>query len=319
MIEQALTAKVISFGEILWDILPGGTVLGGAPFNLAFRVSSLGDRGLIVSRLGRDELGRKAREAVAALGLDPSLLQWDERFPTGTVEVSFGPDRSPDYRIIRDAAYDYIERTDALEEAVMNADCFCFGTLAQRSDTARRSLEALLEASDKSLKVLDINLRRECYTPSVVKDSLKRADILKLNEEEARVLGPLLFGRELSVPDFCTAVLDKQLLKCLLVTLGERGAFACSGEGELVYAPGYRVKVADTVGAGDAFTAGFIHALFRRRALAEACDSGNVLGALCSTRKGATVPIPETEISEFRQNPPERIVDPDYDRYSRLA
>ena len=315
MEDQAPEKTVISFGEILWDIFPYGNVLGGAPFNLAFRLNSLGGKGIIASRLGRDEMGRKACQQVLSLGLDASYIQWDGHKPTGTVNVSFAPDGTHDFYIVPGVAYDNIEATDSLLEAAAGCDFFCFGTLVQRSVSAGKALEKLLEAVAKGKKFLDINLRKDCYTVETVKKSLARAEILKLNDDEAAELTMMLFGRNHSVADFCEKVVESCSLECCLVTFGERGVFACSNQGEKVYVPGYRVKVADTVGCGDAFSAGFVHGTIQNQPLAEACRFGNLLGALAATSKGATAGITPEEIVSLSISDKKRIIDSNFERY----
>ncbi len=310
-----IARTVISFGEILWDILPDRTVLGGAPLNLAYRVNSLGDRGLIVSRLGRDEHGRRAFDRAAALGLDTSYLQTDEHHPTGTVRVSFDSNNNPDFVIIPQVAYDYIEVTGPLREIASAADYFCFGTLSQRSAVTARTLEELLDAAGGSVKLLDINLRKDCYTTDTVRRSLERCDILKINEDEARELSLMLSCGHGSIEGFCREAVERWSLTCCVVTLAERGAFACSRENQKVYLPGYRIGLADSVGAGDAFTAGFVHCLLRNLPLSEAVELGNVLGALVSSQKGATVPVTPAQIESFRAGNPECVYDSDFERF----
>lgn len=305
---------VLAFGEVLWDILPTETMLGGAVCNFVYRVNSLGDEGIIVSRLGRDELGEKAFECVSSLGLSTEYLQWDDDHPTGTVPVSFDEDNKPSFVIIPDVAYDYIEMTDPLREIAPKIDCLCFGTLSQRSAKTRQTLKQLIELADKSLKLLDINLRKDCYSLDTITYSLEKADVLKLNEDElyeiAEMLG-LIRGDPFGI---CESILKKWLLQSCVVTLGEKGAFALSATGEKAYSPGYRVNVADSVGAGDAFTAGFAYCILRGMSLAEACEFGNVLGATVSTQKGASAPIAQGEIDTLRGRKMERIHDGNFDK-----
>jgi len=291
---------ILAFGEVLWDILPSCTVLGGAPFNFVYRVNSLGDMGLMVSRLGRDELGRKAFDQIVQLGLDTTYIQWDERLPTGTVQVSFDEDNKPDFVIIPQVAYDQIELTDTLVDAASTADCLCFGTLSQRSEISRRTIEQLLERAGQSLKLLDINLRKDCYNPETVRFSLQKANVLKLNEDESHHLGRILGVAHRNIPEFCEEMLDKWSLKHCVVTLGEKGAFAMSARGEKIYVPGYGVKLSDSIGSGDAFSAGFVHKLLRGAPINQAARFGNVLGALVATKEGATSPITLNEIDLFR-------------------
>ncbi|MHC4112146.1 MAG: carbohydrate kinase family protein [Planctomycetota bacterium] len=290
---------IFAFGELLWDILPSCTILGGAPFNFAYRVNSLGDTGLMVSRLGRDELGRKALDQVVQLGLDTTYIQWDDHLPTGTVQVSFGEDNKPDYVIVPQVAYDRIELTDALVDAVSTADCLCFGTLSQRSEESRKTIEQLLERADISLKLLDINLRKDCYSLETIIFSLQKADVLKLNEDEAHQLGRMLDVSHENIPEFCEEMLTKWYLKHCVVTLGEKGAFAMSAGGERVYVPGYKVKLADSIGSGDAFSAGFVSKLLRGMSISQATRFGNVLGALVATKEGATSEVTLDEIGLY--------------------
>ena len=309
---------IFAFGEILWDILPSCTVLGGAPFNFVYRVNSLGDTGLMVSRLGRDEFGRKAFEQVIQLGLDTTYIQWDDNFPTGTVQVSFNKENNPDYVIIPNVAYDQIELTDVLLGAASTADCLCFGTLSQRSGKSRRTIEQLLAESGESLKLLDINLRKDCYSMETVTFSLQKADILKLNEDEAHQLGDMLGISHRSLLEFCQEASRKWSLKFCLVTLGEKGAFVLSDDGQKVYIPGYKVSLVDSLGSGDAFSAGFVHKLLRGTSIAEACEFGNVLGALVASNKGATSLITLDEIERFCNQDYQRIIHPDLETFTSL-
>jgi fructokinase len=290
---------VLSFGETLWDLLPSGPVLGGAPFNFAYRVNSLGDRGLIVTRLGRDDYGRKALDQLTALGMEATHVQQDDRRPTGTVQVSLDGKRNPEFLIVPEVAYDFIEVTHEALELAAAADCFCFGTLAQRAPVTRLTLHRLLDVSSACTKFLDINLRKDCYSIQTITESLSRANILKMNLQEAHYLAEL-FGISLStLPDFCAEMMEEWTLSCCLVTLGEYGAFAASVHNDKVYMPGLEINVADTCGSGDAFSAGFIHEYLRRKPLADCCRYGNLLGALAATRHGGTAPISPVELDRF--------------------
>jgi len=297
---------VVSFGEILWDILPTCKVIGGAPFNFAFRVNSLGDRGLIISRLGRDKLGRKAFDSVSTLGLDTSYLQWDTSYPTGTVQVSFDRENRPDYLIVPRVAYDQIEITDSLLDISSRADCICFGTLIQRADESRNTLRQLLERSNSSLKFCDVNLRKKCFSKDTIAFSLENSDAVKMNEEEACQLARLFSLSYSSIAELCEKMLSRWSLRYCLVTLAECGAFALSDKGEKVYVPGHKVKMADSLGAGDAFAAGFIHMILNGASVAEACRLGNTLGALAAAKRGATATITRQEINKLNSTGAER-------------
>jgi len=301
--------NILSFGEVLWDIMPSGTVLGGAPFNFAFRANSLGHRALMVSRLGRDDLGRRAEQRMRELNMDTRFVQWDSTRPTGTVNVSLDENNQPDYFIVPDVAYDNIEMTEDLALAATQADCVCFGTLAQRSAHSRETLAQILEKANQALKVLDINLRKNCYTWETITSSLEKADILKLNEEEAQYLTRLFSLEVHALPEFCERIIQDWLLQCCVVTLGERGALAMAADGKPVYVPGFQVKVMDPVGSGDAFTAGFITQYSQARRIEDACRYGNALGAMVAATAGGTTPIPPGEIDEFLRGSHARVED----------
>jgi fructokinase len=297
-----MRATIVSYGEVLWDLLPSGAVLGGAPFNFLYRVNSLGHRGVMVSRLGEDELGGRALEIVEELGLETGYLQRDGRHPTGTVEVSFDERRNPDYRIIPQVAYDFIEPEQRLHELIRQADCLCFGTLIQRHSVSRDTLYRLLPSFSGSFVLLDINLRQDCYTGGSVLESIARADILKLNDGEAAVVAGLYDGSSggsVDLKRFAEILFSRSDLRYLVVSLGERGAFAASRSGEAVYHPAFSVILQDPVGSGDAFSAGFLDALLSGRDLAGACRLGNALGALVASQEGATRALSRSQIEEF--------------------
>jgi fructokinase len=305
---------VVAFGEVLWDILPSCTVLGGAPFNFAYRVNSLGEAGLMASRLGRDDLGRQAFDKIASFGLQTRLVQWDEQAPTGTVQVSFDAQNNPDYVIVPNVAYDGIALTEFLADAVDRADCLCFGTLVQRAPTSAETLAALLERTERPLKLLDINLRKDCYNEESVVFSLGSADALKLNEDEAHTLGRMLGLRHDTLRGFCEDIVAEWGVEYCLVTLGENGAFGYAGDGRETYAPGYKVKLADSLGSGDAFSAGFVHRILRGASLREAVAFGNVLGAIVATQTGATTPITQEDLERFQNQKMERNVHPEFEK-----
>ena len=306
---------IVAFGEILWDILPTGTKLGGAPFNFAYRVNSLGDSGVIVSRLGHDELGEQAWDQVISLGMDTDFIQWDESSPTGTVQITLDENSNPDYFIVPGVAYDNVEVTDPLLALASNADCLCFGTLVQRTPTARRTLLRLVNSADHALKLLDINLRKNCHSTDTITWSLDKADVLKLNDEEAHYLATLFGMPCSSIPSFTEEIIRKFSLTCCVVTLGERGAFAASADNQKTYAPGYKVEVIDPCGSGDAFAAGFIHRFLRGRRLKECCDLGNAMGAMVAAQPGATMPITTPEIERFMQSDSARISESPLERF----
>ena len=311
-LEDSLSSTIVSFGEALWDLLPTGSVLGGAPLNFACRVKSLGHRSIIVSRLGSDELGVKAREQIVSLGMDDTCLQWDNTYPTGTVNICFDKNKNPEYEIIENVAYDHIEFSADLAHIIEGADALCFGTLAQRNAVSRQTLQSLLAKFSGKFRLLDINLRQNCYSDETLTSSLEQADIVKLNNEELSVLVEFLGLQGDSVPDYAEQLLKHAGLAYCVVTLGERGAFALSHRKEKIYSPGYQVSLVDPCGAGDGFSAGFSHALLEGKSLKQACRLGNAIGAMVAQQEGATQPISYPEAMAFMDANRPAIIDKEF-------
>jgi fructokinase len=315
-----MTGNVLAYGEVLWDLLPDGAVLGGAPFNFASRINELGLNALMISAVGIDELGDRAQNEVGRLGLSSDFIQCHKDFPTGTVAVRFDSDGQPDYEIIRNVAYDHITFDSRLHTIASRCHCLCFGTLAQRAPESRATLGQLLDLLDPheaTLKVLDINLRKDCYTRESICTSLERASVLKLNEDEAIRLSDMFGYKSLDLIEIGNQlVLDWSLAHCVL-TLGAQGALCLSPGTPAFYDPGYEVAVADPLGSGDAFTAAFVHQLLMNRSAVDACRFGNVLGALVATRRGATAPITADEIQTFLFSPPDRILKPGMEMFTQ--
>ena len=301
---------LLSYGEALWDLLPGGPVLGGAPLNLAYRFNSLGQRACIATRLGRDFHGNKALAQIIDLDLDTTYVQRDDDHPTGTVTVKLDEKGNPDFTIHRDVAYDHLELTYELMELATKADCLCFGTLIQRAPSSALTLQRLLEICGSKPRFLDLNLRKDCYDWSVIARSIQQATILKLNADEARRVA---FGYDLPghipLPELCRALLQQGPLTVCIVTLGEKGAFAVGADSQIVYVPGYEVTVADTCGSGDAFSAAFLYEHLQGKPLRDCCRLGVALGALVATQKGATEPLTPQELQAFLHEDRRRLVD----------
>ena len=294
-----MTYNIIAFGELLWDLLPEGKMLGGAPANFIFRINHFGNNGRLITRLGVDELGKEAMERVRDLGLPTGNIQVDEAVPTGTVDVFLDKEGIPDFTINNGVAFDEIEFTDDMKELAAEAHCIYFGTLIQRSEKSRDSLFKLLDAAPDALKFCDINLRKDCYTPETLHESLKRADVVKINDEEIMELARIFTLIGTDPRSYGEDLMMRYDLGILLVTMGPKGAFCISQDGEFFYDSGYEVKVQDTVGSGDAFSAGFVHILLSVGDIHHALNFGNALGALAATTAGATVPISESEVMAF--------------------
>ena len=291
-------ATVVAFGEILWDLLPSGPVIGGAPFNFTYRINELGHQGYMVSRLGTDEYGQRAQKRVAQLQIPADYLQTDDNHPTGTVAIELDAKQEPHYTIIPQVAYDYIEYTDTLRELVQQADCLCFGTLAQRNEVSRNTLRQMLDDFKGQYLLYDINLRPNTYTSKVIQQSLAHATVLKLNEEEAAEIADLCALTKTDLPDIGRALVDHYQLIYCVITLGERGVLALSNRDECYYVPTFEVNLVDPLGAGDAFTAGFMHALLWEQPLRQSCRFGNALGATVAGQAGGTQPVAGSHLKD---------------------
>jgi fructokinase len=295
--------EIAAVGELLWDILPSGAVLGGAPANFAYRVHSLGGKVSLISRLGSDDYGKRARDEISARGVNTSLIQADPKLPTGTVDVFLTSDGLPTYTINKNVAYDNLEATQQALEAARSAGLVCFGSLIQRAPNAQRSLRQMLQAAEGAVKLLDVNLRRDCYGPETVSESLKACDILKLNNTEAVELNQMFDLKASDLCDFCARIIERFQLSACVVTLGGKGVLGFSASGEKAFSPGYKVTVIDTIGSGDSFTAGFSLALLDGQPLYKCCELGNKLGALVAGRKGGMAELRQAEIEECRLQP----------------
>ena len=280
---------IVGIGEILWDCFPDHRTLGGATTNFAYHVSVLGNSGTVVSRLGSDELGMEARSRLYSIGLDSRYLQEDSVHSTGTVEVSVDEKGIPDYTIKENVAWDFIEWNHELAGLARNADAVCYGSLAQRSEVSRTTIRKFLQSvSRNALCVFDINLRQAFYSKEVVESSLEFADVLKLNSDEINsVMNLLGLGQALSLEDKCRIILKTYKLNLVCVTLGGAGSILVSKD-ETVKSSGYKVRVEDTVGAGDAFTAALTHHLLKGTPLKEANELCNRYGAWVASKKGGT-------------------------------
>lgn len=307
-----MSFRIISFGEALWDLLPDESVLGGAPLNFAYRIGTLGTDTNLVSRVGLDALGRDALSRMGKLGMDLSLIQEDPRKPTGTVHVRFDEGRNPDYVIVKDVAYDYIQWTDALREKAAHADCVCFGSLCQRRDISRATLLKLLSEFRGKHILYDINLRKDCYTADIIRSSLTASNIVKLNESELVELKRLLPLFSHGLKALAAELTEAYGIQTLIITLGEKGAFAVGG-GKLSYAGGFSVPVVDTLGSGDAFTAGFMYALMAEKPVDEALETGNALGAIVAGQKGATHDTSLDELARFMMSGKRGPIHPEFD------
>ncbi|MDA0749767.1 MAG: carbohydrate kinase [Verrucomicrobia bacterium] len=304
---------ILSYGEVLWDLLPEGPALGGAPCNFAYRMGTFGHSSIIISRLGKDELGESALEVMEQLEISTAGIQEDLHHPTGTVEVHLDAEQNPDYYIVPNVAYDHIETSEELAWIAGQADAICFGTLVQRSPKSKESLHWVLDQMPAdSLKVYDVNLRKNCYTQKCVETSLRRAHILKCSLEEVPILADWFGMDDSNLVRMGNDLIKAWHLRYCLISLGAKGALAFSADGETVYQPGFKIKQKEPVGAGDACTAGFVHSLLSGLSLADACRTGCALGAIVATQRGATESVSPRKLNSFLRKHHELNIEPSY-------
>ena len=285
---------VVGLGELLWDLLPAGKQLGGAPANFAYITSLLGDDGIPASRLGQDALGAAAIRRLGELALPTEFIQKDADHPTGTVQVEVDATGQPRFEISESVAWDFLDWTPQWQTLAQQADALCFGSLAQRSERSRATIGKFVLASQQrnAVRVFDVNLRQNFFSAQILADSMRLATIVKLNHEELPRIMRLFELEHHRDEDSARHLLSLYDLKLVCVTRGHGGSLLVSAE-ESSEHPGFRVKVADTVGAGDAFTAALVHGYLRGTALAQINEKANRVGAWVASQSGAT-PTPKT-------------------------
>ena len=274
---------IVGIGEILWDMLPSGKALGGAPANFAYHSMRLGEEGWAVSAVGDDALGREILDIVESKKLKNLIALSDK--PTGTVEVELDARGVPTYNIMEDVAWDNIPFTPEMEELARKADAVCFGSLVQRMNSRGAVLGFVRAMRPDALKVFDINLRQHYYGREVLEESLKLADILKINDEEIRIVADL-FGLGDDDVVACRELIARYGLKLVILTKGPEGSVVVTSDRVIPQAAG-EAEVVDTVGAGDAFTAAFVVAYLRGDSLEEAQRLASDTAAYVCSCKGA--------------------------------
>lgn len=276
---------VIGLGEILWDCFPDQRRPGGAPANFAFHAGQLGLQGIVLSRVGTDELGDEFLQYLAQHGLSGQYVQRDSKHPTGQVRVEF-EDGDPQYEFVDDVAWDYLEFTPEAAVLCAKAAVICFGTLAQRKRASQSMIYNCLRAAPADAwKIYDINLRPPFFSRETIESSLMLANALKLNEDEVAYLAEN-FGLPSEIEPFAAEVQRYFGLKAVCITLGGEGCLLARGD-EQSRQPGIPIEIADTVGAGDSFTAAVAHGLVHEKPVAEIARFANQVAALVASRAGA--------------------------------
>ena len=283
---------VVGMGEALWDMLPEGKKIGGAPANFAYHVSQFGLSSCVVSAIGDDSLGKEIIENFASKGLNHHIAQVP--YPTGTVQVDIDQAGIPQYEIKENVAWDNIPYTAHLEALAENTKAVCFGSLAQRSVVSRSTINRFLDAmpqTDDTLIVFDINLRQGFYNKEILCNSMKRCNILKINDEELILVSRMFGYPGIDLQDKCWILLGKYNLKMLILTCGINGSYVFT-PGHVSFQPTPQVEVADTVGAGDSFTAAFIASLLKGKSVTEAHHLAVQTSAYVCTQNGAMPLLP---------------------------
>lgn len=284
-------------GEALWDVLPEGKKIGGAPANFAYHVSQFGLPSCVVSAVGDDLLGKEILENFTSKGLKFHIDTVP--YPTGTVQVEIDQAGIPQYEIKENVAWDNIPYTASLENIASRTGAVCFGSLAQRNVVSRNTINRFLDAmpqDENSLVVFDVNLRQGFYNKEILCNSMKRCNILKINDEELVTVSRMFGYPGIDLQDKCWILLGKYNLKMLILTCGINGSYVFT-PGNVSFQPTPKVEVADTVGAGDSFTAAFISSILRGKSVTEAHRLAVETSAFVCTRQGA-MPILPADITE---------------------
>ncbi|WP_300632293.1 carbohydrate kinase [uncultured Duncaniella sp.] len=283
---------VVGMGEALWDVLPEGKKIGGAPANFAYHVSQFGLTSCVVSAVGPDALGKEIQENLTSKGLNHLIAEVP--YPTGTVQVEIDQAGVPQYEIKENVAWDNIPYTSQLESLAKRTQAVCFGSLAQRNVVSRETINRFLDAmpqTEDSLIVFDVNLRQGFYNKEILCNSMKRCNILKINDEELVTVSRMFGYPGIDLQDKCWILLGKYNLKMLILTCGINGSYVFT-PGNVSFQPTPKVDVADTVGAGDSFTAAFIASVLKGKSVAEAHSIAVRTSAFVCTKDGAMPVLP---------------------------
>lgn len=288
-----MKTTIVGMGEALWDVLPEGKKLGGAPANFAYHISQFGYDSVVVSAVGDDKLGNEILDNLAAKQLQHKIEKVP--YPTGVVQVTLDDAGVPCYEIKENVAWDNIPFTPALEELAQHTQAVCFGSLAQRSVVSRETINSFLDAMPRKegqYKIFDINLRQGFYNKEILDESFNKCNILKINDEELITISRLFGFPGIDLQDKCWILLAKYNLKMLILTCGINGSYVFT-PGEVSFVETPKVEVADTVGAGDSFTAAFMAAILAGKSVAHAHRLAVDVSAYICTQNGAMPHLPE--------------------------
>ncbi len=283
---------VVGLGEVLWDMLPEGRKIGGAPVNFAYHAGQFGIETMAVSAIGNDKLGEDTIAEMNGKHLNhifPSVP-----YPTGSVQVSLDEKGVPAYDIKENVAWDNIPFTNEIESVARSCRAVCFGSLAQRNAVSRNTIRKFIESTpDGCIRIFDINLRQNFYTSNVIRDSLEHCNILKINDEEIMLVSRMFNYDSSNIENVCRTIMEDFSLEMVILTCGTKGSYIFT-KGGVSFMPTPKVNVADTVGAGDSFTGSFCAAILRGLPVAEAHKKAVEVSAYVCTQNGAMPEIPES-------------------------
>jgi fructokinase len=299
-----MNKKIVAFGEVVWDILPNGKVLGGTPSNLVYRCNSFSEQGFLLSRVGDDDLGNEAIEKLNELGISDDNVQSDTEFPTGTVHISFENNYDPRYIVTPDVAFDHIEFSAEALKLVRDADCLFYGLLPQRFGISKNTLRELIKESPDSIHFFDLKLFEHFFNVRVVENLLESSNIVRIKEKEISFLSKELGLNDETLNEFSEELSKKYKIDLILVTRGQNGVFAFHKTRGAFYDPGYCIEIVDNIGSGMAFSAGFLHYYLNGKSIQQALNFGNAAGALNTTKRGATSFFNKRDVINFMKNTP---------------
>lgn len=283
---------VVGLGEVLWDMLPEGRKIGGAPVNFAYHAGQFGIDTMAVSAIGNDKLGEDTIAEMNGKHLNhifPSVP-----YPTGSVQVSLDEKGVPAYDIKENVAWDNIPFTNEIESVARSCRAVCFGSLAQRNVVSRNTIRKFIESTPSGcIRIFDINLRQNFYTSNVIRDSLEHCNILKINDEEIMLVSRMFNYDSSNIENVCRTIMEDFSLEMVILTCGTKGSYIFT-KGGVSFMPTPKVNVADTVGAGDSFTGSFCAAILRGLPVAEAHKKAVEVSAYVCTQNGAMPEIPES-------------------------
>ena len=298
--------KIVAFGEVLWDVLPNGKVLGGTPSNLVFRSNLFGEDGYLLSRIGNDKHGKEILLKLGKLGISADNIQIDSEFDTGVVFITFDDFQQPKYDVKTDVAFDHIEFSAEALKLARNADCLFFGLLPLRFGISKNTIRELIKESPGSLKFFDLKLFDHFFNKQLVISLLYESDVVRIKEKEVDFLAKELELVSTNLAEFGKKITEKYGAKIVLITRGENGVLAYHCKRGAFSESGYHIMPLDNIGSGMAFSAGFLHYYLNGEPIEESLAFGNAAGALNTTLRGATSVFNKLDVIKFMAETPKK-------------